>query len=140
MRDISVVQRRRKKFSRSNNIILSFLSKPYTFIFLLLIFAFLIFSPLLRYYNQARQVNKEIEDLQAKIDSFNFKNKEAGELFEYLQSPQFIEEQLRLNMSMKKPGEEVVVIKDLDDKQLFAPEEEIISLSNAKKWWKYFLN
>jgi cell division protein FtsL len=109
--------------------------------------------PLVKNFSQRYRLNKEMADLQKEIDSYNKKNENLKKAIDYLKSDQFIEEQARLNMGMKKPGEEVVVIKDgkggdasnNQDKDIFnvpglekaVPQKNV---TNITRWWNYFFN
>jgi len=84
-------------------------------------------------------VEKEIADMQAQIAEFEKENEEMKEFLTYLSSEQSAEEQARLNLNLKKPGEAVVIVetaKDNEDSQGENAETE--SSSGWEKWWNYF--
>ncbi len=58
-----------------------------------------------------RGINKEISGLKQEIADLRDKNVDLKKFVSYLGSDQFAEEQARLNLGLKKPGEELVVIK-----------------------------
>lgn len=72
----------------------------------------LISIPLARNVSQRYKINQEIKDLEAEIRSLEQQNSGLNEFLEYLGSEQFVEEQARLNLGLKKQGEEVVVVKN----------------------------
>ena len=105
-----------------------------------LVFLVIIIFPLARTYSQRRLVEKEIEDVKGQIAAFTDQNQQLTDLINYLQSDQSLEEQARLNLNMKKPGEGVVVIEDKNvnaDDVSTVPNE---SGSNLIKWWRYFFD
>jgi cell division protein FtsB len=85
-------------------------------------------------------VQNEITDLQDEIAQLEGQNKEFAQLVQFLNSDTFIEQEAKLKLGYKKPGEQLVVI----------PLEEVISnqqelgvaaqASNPSKWWYYFFN
>lgn len=107
--------------------------------------------PLYRNMKQRYGLEKEMNDLQKEIDSYNKKNDSLKKAINYLKSDQFVEEQARISLGLKKPGEEVVVIKDdnknfdstTDSNEIFnIPGLEKVGVdekkSNFSKWWDYF--
>ncbi|MFA6306277.1 MAG: septum formation initiator family protein [Patescibacteria group bacterium] len=57
------------------------------------------------------RINKEISELKQEISGLQNKNVDLKNFVSYLESDQFAEEQARLNLGLKKPGEELTVIK-----------------------------
>jgi len=104
-----------------------------------LAFLVLLAFPLARSYSRKMVVEKEIADMQAQIAEFEKENEEMKEFLTYLSSEQSAEEQARLNLNLKKPGEAVVIVetaKDNEDSQGENAETE--SSSGWEKWWNYF--
>jgi len=86
-----------------------------------------------------KQVNQEIKEIQTKISDLKTENIELEELIKYFDSQAYVELKARSELSMRKEGEEVVVI---DNQTL--PASEIVGaldyeqeLSNPKKWFSY---
>jgi cell division protein FtsB len=105
-----------------------------------LAFLVIIIFPLARAHSQKLMVEREIAEVKRQIEEFETQNQELKDLMAYLQSDQSLEEQARLNLNLKKPGEAVIVI---EDKPL--PEKEIIKNdvtpgSRREKWLKYFFD
>jgi cell division protein FtsB len=119
----------------------------------LLVFASI---PLAKNLSKQYKINSEIEELQKEIEKMEAKNSELSELIGYLSSDQFVMEQARLNLNYKKPGEEMVVIKDADslgDKKDEPQEQNTVyqikglenvkppeKISNPSKWLSYFFD
>lgn len=130
----------------------SFLNhKLVTIIFIVLLV--MISIPLIKNINRRHQVELEILKLKQEVDQTEKNNSDLQNLLKYLDSSQFTEEQARLNLGMKKDGEEVVVVKDLKEtsssntmnKNLFdipvnTNSETADTSNNSKKWIKYFFN
>lgn len=119
-----------------------------------LIVIILISIPLAKNLSRRHEINQEIRDLEAEINSIEKKNTDLKKLVKFLESDEFAEEQARLNLGLKKAGEEVAMVSDGSvkpadgvqenaAKNIFTPlklapnpaEPE----SNPKKWWSYFI-
>jgi cell division protein FtsL len=117
--------------------------------FLLLLMIVLLSVPLYNNFHRRQKINREISDLEAEINQAENKNTELQKLIKYLESDQFVEEQARLNLNMKKPGESVTVVKDLPesakDSGTQSNASAIPGTGGAAKtgfaavWWNYFL-
>ena len=118
----------------------SWLVNQKVFAIIALIFLLLILVPLAKSYSRKRIVEKEIADIQQEIADFEAKNRELKEMVDYLQSDQSLEEQARLNMGMKKPGETVAVIQGDSFGTVMTEVERPAPLPNWRKWWQYFVN
>jgi cell division protein FtsB len=106
-----------------------------------LVFLLVIIFPLAQTYSQRLLVEKEIADTQSQIKDYETQNQQLQSLLSYLQSDQSLEEQARLNLNMKKPGEGVVVVEDKDVEAGAATTTDgTENLSNLQKWWRYFFN
>jgi cell division protein FtsB len=106
-----------------------------------LVFLVVIIFPLARTYSQRRLIEKEITDVKNQISDFENQNQELKDLITYLQSDQSLEEQARLNLNLKKPGEGVIMIEDKNikmNKVEAAPTSS--NMNNFTKWWLYFLD
>jgi cell division protein FtsB len=104
-----------------------------------LVFLLLILVPLAKNYSRQRLVADEIAGIQQEIADFEAKNKELRETIDYLQSDQSLEEQARLNMGLKMPGEKVAVIQSDAFGTVMPVELPKQSLPNWQKWWQHFM-
>lgn len=127
--------------SKSSNFFYRLVSSQRFLAIVGLVFLIMIIFPLAKTYSQRRVVEKEIADVQKQIHDFESQNQELKEMITYLQSDQSLEEQARLNLNLKKPGEQVLVVEEkkspvsnLEDSSSLA------SSSNLLKWWRYFFN
>ncbi len=106
-----------------------------------LVFLLLIIFPLAKTYTQKRLVENEISDVQKEINDFESTNKELKDMITYLQSDQSLEEQARLNLNLKKPGEKVIVIEPQKNSSTSAEINKTTNVeSNFVKWWHYFFD
>jgi cell division protein FtsB len=104
---------------------------------IVLIFIFLAFFPLAKNFSQKRIVDQEIATIKQEIADFQSRNKELIDMLAYLESDSGQQEIARVNLGMKSPGEEVVVIKNLEFEEDLV-ESEIDDKSNWQKWLNYF--
>lgn len=97
--------------------------------------------PLLRNWRQKSLIEKEISGFKKEISARESGNKKLREMVAYFESDASLEETARLNLGMKKPGENVVVIKE----EISTSSQEEIALTDKKesnyiKWFNYFFN
>ncbi len=107
-----------------------------------LIFCVVIFLVVLFYLAQGTvksyKVNSEIADLENEIIHSDKQNQDLGQLISYLKSDAFIEQEAKLKLGLKKPGENLVVIPQSDSAQT---ENNVVAnkeTTNLAKWWGYF--
>ncbi len=134
--------------SKNNNFKKIFLSQK--FLSLLGLLAVILISlPFSKNAIKQYRINREIGELKKEISSLQNKNVDLKNFVSYLSSDQFAEEQARLNLGLKKPGEELLVIKTENDENASTsnifnipgydrPEPKPKS-SNPGKWVDYFL-
>lgn len=92
--------------------------------------------------SQIIQATKSGERLSAAVDAvykLEIKNKELKNKLADIQSPQFIEEEVRNKLGLGKAGETMVIIPEEKIKQVLGTSESaIIRLPNWLGWWKVF--
>ncbi len=119
------------------------------------LFLFLLGFTFGREYLKTREIQKEIDGLQAQADALEVKNLSMNELSTAIQTQSFIEREARLKLGMKKPGENVVIFTDdaganedlvvdeanpNDPLGLVRVVEDRKTIPNATKWWYYFFH
>lgn len=108
----------------------------------LAVLAVLASSGFIREALRSRQINREIASLKAEADNLRAKNFQITSLQGAADQQEFLEREARLNLNLKKEGEQVVVVKSASDIKPqtpdLAPEAPFGSLTNARKWWIYF--
>ena len=127
------------------NIFSKIISSQIFLTFLGLILIILISIPLAKNLSKRYYINQEIKDIEHEIISLESKNKDLGKLISYLESDQFVEEQARLNLGLKKKGEEVVVIKEVEELIAIKSANENLEdfdteATNPKRWLSYFFS
>lgn len=129
-------------------------SSQFVFFVIGLILLVAVGFPAVKNLTRQYKINLEIKELEKEIGEQESKKLELNKLIDYLDSNEFAEEQARLNLNFKKPGEQVVVIASEGitatstgepdpSKSIFrltgagkkVGEEET---SNPQKWWQYF--
>jgi len=113
--------------------------------FLGLVIIILISFPLARTVSQRYKIDQEVKSLGSEISELENTNQDFNKLISYLESDQFVEEQARLNLGLKKEGENLLVIKDSAELNKVSGTDGINSLnlkdlSNPQKWLNYFFN
>ena len=99
--------------------------------------------PLVKNFRKKTSVDSEIAKLEKEIIEVDSKNQGLKKLIAYLESDRFVEEEARLKLGYKKPGEEVVVIKRPEDRGLVIVDgvsDLEKDMTNPQRWWKYFFN
>ena len=136
---------RPRKEPRSNR---SWIFSRWFFVVLGLVLILLVTSLSKEFY-RSHQVNKEIDSLKDQVIALETNNAEFSEFVEYLKTDIYFEEQARIKLGMKQPGEKVLVLKEGDEvssgddsnKSLVAnllSKKDGQLLSNRQKWWLYF--
>ena len=92
-----------------------------------------------RAYYQDYKVRQEIADLQQELENGKAKKLQLLDLYQYVNSPEFVEEKARTELNMKKPGENVLVMTNLEDNKKASELEVATPLNNPIKWWYYFI-
>ncbi len=119
---------------------------------LVLIGEFLLVSYLLyaltSYIYKNYQVDYHIKNFQAINEKIERDNRKAAEDLLYFSSTQTIEKIAKQDLGLVNPGEEVIIVSDdllkqpvVDDGNGFGDSEKLskyYSLSNPRKWWKFF--
>jgi len=107
------------------------------------IIAILVAIGFARAYYQNYKVNTEIKNLQDQINRLEYKKLESMEILKYVSSDAFIEEKARNELNLKKPGENLLIIKSASESGQMVtttrPVEKNL-LKNYIKWWYYFLH
>lgn len=104
--------------------------------------------PLAEKLSKRYKINKEIQDLEKEIALMESRNNDFSGLISYLESDQFINEQARIKLNYKQPGEDVVIIKNntaasttdsTDSINYLTIEDSKPELNNNFfKWFDYF--
>jgi hypothetical protein len=99
----------------------------------------------IRTYYQDYKVKQEIARLQDEVNNLQKKKFQSMELLQYVTSNAFVEEKARTELNLKKPGEHVLIIpnmqKNAETKEVSSQiSESGQNLTNPIKWWYYFIH
>ncbi len=126
------------KKKNKKNLISSFLTSTWVFVFILVLL--LVFSvSLIREVMRKIEIQRQIAALEEKIDSLENDNKQLESLIAYLQTDDFIEEEARKKLSLKKPGEKVIAVPELEESS-DSSNASTSTLPNWRLWWYYFFS
>jgi cell division protein FtsB len=94
-------------------------------------------------YVRNRDMQREIDELEARATDLETTNADLADLAERLASPQAAEREARLKLNLKRPGEEVIVVRGAGQRASepdAAPAGPVParSTSNVGKWWRHF--
>ncbi|MFA5358913.1 MAG: septum formation initiator family protein [Patescibacteria group bacterium] len=109
--------------------------------FLVVCLLFLIFLSysFIREFSRRYYLQKQVNALEEQVNKIEKENQEFSQLIEYFDTQNFTEEEARVKMGLKKPGEEVVVINQSGKNEVNNQEQDgFAGLSNPSKWWYYF--
>lgn len=89
------------------------------------------------------EINKELLNLEVKIEGLNAKQDYLENLIVYYQTKNFAEKEARGKLGLKKEGETVLALPrkggNLDQKEEVIGEDvQPKEATNAEKWWKFF--
>lgn len=122
--------------SQKNKIQSFFYSK--NFIFACVILICLMGFALSKEYTRQSKVNLKITELKQEIQDIEESNFKLAHLIGYLKSDEFVELEARKTLGYKKPGEKVVVIKNINGSSQVKGAQDRKDDSNPKKWFSYF--
>jgi len=132
--------------NREKSILLRFFTSQIFLTLVCLVILFVILRPMIVNLQQKKRINEEIQALKMEVEKAEAKNSDFQKMIDYLESEQFVEEQARLNLGLKREGEKVVVVQD-ETKQaeehaqpprMPEPVDKIGLRNNIDRWVGYF--
>jgi len=128
---------------RRNNRINKYIFNQFTYFIVGVIVLILVLFPLSEKIAKQYRLNQEIGELNKEVARLEGKNSDFKNIIGYLESDEFAEEEARMNLNLKKEGEEVVIIKTKNDnmKKIAAKhnKQQLTGTKNPGNWWNYFL-
>ena len=92
---------------------------------------------------QDYQINQQIRQSKADIQSLEKENREMQEYLKYLDTEAYKEKEAKRIKNVKNPNEDVFVIRNQGLEKVDSPDDQAInswlSLSNTERWWHFFL-
>lgn len=136
-------------FNRSGRKIFGFFKlKIWMSLFLVVVLGLLL-SSLFNVLNKKSAIDEEINALKTEAARAQSQNSEFKQMIQYLQSDQFVEEQAKLKMGLKREGEKVAVVTNASDSPVVvANSEPTVEHKNPEsaglqerwqRWFDYFL-
>jgi cell division protein FtsB len=134
--------------NREKSVLLRFFTGQIFVTLVCLTLLFVIVRPMIVNIRQKKRVNQEIDALKTEVAKAETKNTDFQKMLDYLQSDQFVEEQARLNLGMKRDGEKVAVVQDgaNQTEEVAVPPQAPVAVDNLGlrnnfgKWIKYFFD
>ena len=118
------------------------------FVITIAIIFVLLSASLIKEFFRSYKINAEINSLREEIASLESNNQEFAEFVEFLKTDLYFEEQARIKLGLKAPGEKVLILSDYiepgelltdDNRSLFSKLSGGESRSpNIVRWWDYF--
>jgi len=124
------------------------------FLFLIFIILIVLAINLVQESYKKYQLKKEISELKLEIDRLEGSKQQLSNLMEYFKNDSYLEQEARVKLNLKKPGEKVVIlshdsviddnVKVIQSKALEIVNQEIesedvnLEIANYWKWWEYF--
>ncbi|MBP9731856.1 MAG: septum formation initiator family protein [Candidatus Magasanikbacteria bacterium] len=99
-----------------------------------------------RAYFKDYAFREEVKRLESEISKLEKKKLESLELLKYVSSTAYLEDTARVDLNLKKPGERVLFIDQVDPEQGEGGSREVQKtpdgqeISNPLKWWYYFIH
>jgi len=99
---------------------------------------------IVREFLQTRDTDRQLGRLRAAVSLEEERQRSLQDLLAYLSSPTFQEQQARLQLGLKQPGERVVIIPESESTNQpgsttpGSPQDP--NRSNPMKWWDYFFS
>ncbi|MFH1938302.1 MAG: septum formation initiator family protein [Patescibacteria group bacterium] len=124
------------------------------FLFLIFIILIILTINLSQESYKKYQLKKEISELKLEIDRLEGSKQQLSNLMEYFKNDSYLEQEARVKLNLKKPGEKVVIlsrdsvtddnVKVSQSGALTTENQEIeledidLEIANYWKWWEYF--
>jgi cell division protein FtsB len=96
---------------------------------------------LLREMGQGRNVSDNLNSLRKQIAGLEERDRDYSSTLAKLGTPAYIEQEARLKLGYQKPGEQVLLLRNVApvaDSAPVASAAPSANLSNPAKWWRYF--
>lgn len=111
------------------------------FVIIIAIVAVMVVFEYARAYYQDYLVRQEIAYLEDQAKKMESKKVELLEVLKYVKSDNFVEEKARTELNLVKPGEQVMVVPQVNTEPNRQENEAVVRLKNIpnyKKWLNYF--
>jgi cell division protein FtsB len=109
-------------------------------LFIIIILLFISYN-LARVYYQAYRTYEAIKQESDERDSLTYRNFQLTGLLKYVSSDQYVEDQARTELNLKKDGEQVIMLNNVEPQTTSSTYNQVVDerpLNNLTKWWYYF--
>ncbi|HLD27717.1 MAG TPA: septum formation initiator family protein [Patescibacteria group bacterium] len=108
-------------------------------LFILIFFSFNLAKELIN----RKDLQNDIDKLQSEMDGLAGKNTELTSLIDYFKSLDFVENEARTKLNLRKPGEKIIIVPEAGETPGLQAKAQKLSLENngegnPQKWWNYF--
>jgi cell division protein DivIC len=115
------------------------------FLFIMLGIALVVAVGYARAYYQDFKIKQEIKSLQEEVSSLQKKKINSLDILKYVSSSAYVEDQARIELNMKKPGESVVFVNNEKNSSKNEAVENSTTeggqfVENPLKWLYYFIH
>lgn len=115
------------------------------FLIMALIIAIIFALGFARAYYQDYRVKREINQLEYEVSQLEQKKLDSLEMIKYVTSPAYVEDKARTELNMKKPGEKVAFLQNIQDDSSDSGDNIDVStdgqaIPNQVKWLYYFIH
>ena len=129
----------------SQGVVKSFYYSKWFILVIFIVIVFFLVSAIKDYYSQ-EDLRDDISTLESQISNLQDEQYDLSETLSQVQGEDFVENEARTKLNLRKPGENIIIVsndKDIQEfnkntvdsgiKNLLAEQE-----SNFSLWWKYF--
>jgi len=131
----------------SQGVVKSFYYSKWFILVIFIVIVFFLISAIKDYYSQ-EDLRDDISTLESQISNLRDEQYDLSETLSQVQGEDFVENEARTKLNLRKPGENIIIVsndKDIQEfnkntvdsgiKNLLAEQE-----SNFSLWWKYFFS
>ena len=131
----------------SQGVVKSFYYSKWFILVIFIVIVFFLVSAIKDYYSQ-EDLRDDISTLESQISNLRDEQYDLSETLSQVQGEDFVENEARTKLNLRKPGENIIIVsndKDIQEfnkntvdsgiKNLLAEQE-----SNFSLWWKYFFS
>jgi len=129
----------------SQGVVKSFYYSKWFILVIFIVIVFFLVSAIKDYYSQ-EDLRDDISTLESQISNLQDEQYDLSETLSQVQGEDFVENEARTKLNLRKPGENIIIVsndKDIQELNKDKTDSGIKDLleqpeSNLSLWWKYF--
>jgi len=129
----------------SQGVVKSFYYSKWFILVIFIVIVFFLISAIKDYYSQ-EDLRDDISTLESQISNLQDEQYDLSETLSQVQGEDFVENEARTKLNLRKPGENIIIVsndKDIQELNKDKTDSGIKDLleqpeSNLSLWWKYF--